>query len=116
MWGSAVLLGIPPSNWDAVSLSQLSQLPLVLLVPGFQHFAAVSSFCSLCPCGQIHLLSFSGVSQGREVNALFNLLSYPEPEMNTSYTASFMPSALAILLYFEKPDGKWTLDLSPILK
>ena len=59
---------------------------------------------------------FQGVSQGREVNALFNLLSYPEPEMNTLYTASFTLSALAVSLYFEKADGKWTLDLSSILK
>lgn len=45
--------------WDA-NLSWQSQLALVLLLSGFQHFVAVGSSCSLCPCGQIHLPSFSG--------------------------------------------------------
>ena len=42
--------------------------------------------------------------------------STQKPEMNTLSTASFMPSALTILLYFKKADGKWTLDLSSMLK
>lgn len=89
-------------------LSHLGHLPSGLL-SGFQRFVAMTLPVLFVLVDQIIYCHFSGVSQGREVNALFNLLSYPEAWNEYFILCIIYAVCLDHFIIFWK--SRWEMDI-----
>lgn len=94
---------------DATFLNRLSQLPLALVFLAFNILWLLALSVLFVLVDKFIFCHFSGVSQGREINALFNLLFYSEAW--NEYFIHCIIYALCVDYFIIFQKSRWEMDI-----